>query len=79
MLQIEDVVIICTPQRGASEADSVLDTETAGRLNNAFPRSALSLSNTGSPRPAGSPVATTSATPPIEFCVARASSMRATI
>ena len=39
---------------------------TAGRLNSAFPRSAFSLSNTGSPHPGGTPVATSSEMPPTE-------------
>ena len=52
---------------------------TAGRLKSALARSAFSLSKTGSPRPAGTPVATTSATPPTEFRSARIRSMSATI
>src|SRR5580698_1810349 len=39
---------------------------TAGRLKRALARSALILSNTGSPSPGGTPVATISAAPPIE-------------
>src|SRR5579883_301224 len=39
---------------------------TAGSDSSALPRSALSLSNTGSPRPGGTPVATSSQTPPTE-------------
>ena len=39
---------------------------TAGRLNSALPKSAFSLSKTGSPQPGGTPVATSSEMPPIE-------------
>ena len=52
---------------------------TAGRLNIALPRSALSLSNTGSPQPAGTCVATSSATPPTESCSLRMRSISAII
>ena len=39
---------------------------TAGSDNSALPRSAFNLSNTGSPSPGGTPVATSSQTPPTE-------------
>ena len=52
---------------------------TAGRLNRAFARSAFSLSKTGSPRPAGTPTATISATPPMESRASRNFSISATI
>lgn len=52
---------------------------TAGSENRAFAKSALSLSNTGSPRPAGTPVATISAAPPMESPALRQSSMSSII
>ena len=52
---------------------------TAGSDSRALARSALSLSKTGSPRPGGTPVATSSQTPPIESWSLRTSSIRAII
>ena len=52
---------------------------TAGSDNSALPRSAFSLSNTGSPSPAGTPVATSSHTPPTESRSFRTASMSSSI
>ena len=52
---------------------------TAGSDSSALARSALSLSKTGSPSPAGTPVATSSQTPPIESWSLRTSSISAII
>ena len=48
---------------------------TAGSDNSALARSALSLSKTGSPSPAGTPTAINSLTPPIESWSLRTSSI----
>ena len=68
------------PRRVAQPNPTPYSTpSTAGRLNSALPRSAFSLSKTGSPSPAGTPEATISATPPIEFRSPRTRSISATI
>lgn len=50
---------------GARKTTSVFKTFTAFMESIAFPKSAWSLSNTGSPNPAGSPCTTQDIVPPI--------------
>ena len=52
---------------------------TAGSDNKPFAKSALSLSNTGSPQPGGTPTATSSHTPPMESRSLRTASIKAII
>ena len=77
---LTNVSLLSVPRSNAHPNPTPYSTpNTAGKLKRAFPKSAFNLSKTGSPSPAGTPVATTSATPPTEFCSPRSRSMRSTI